>query len=141
MNRVLTPKSYPLIDADLDRFDVFTKQYTQYVGDKLTTVGLRIGEKPNHVVAFFGDRVLIRPNGTYTVQPAVEMSSARWNYLHKVGTPVIAYPCYRGCPNDPPLTTRTRSVAWDVCGEPVVKVDGYAGGIALTHIDVVDGAL
>ncbi|MEY9937339.1 hypothetical protein [Streptacidiphilus sp. MAP5-3] len=67
------------------------------------------------------------------------MNAAEFNRLVPVGAPVIAYPCYRQCPDHAPLTTRTRSVAWDLCGEPVVKVVGRAGGIALTHVDVAAG--
>lgn len=147
MNRLLTPASYELIDAELDRFDVFSKQFTQYVGDKLTTVGMRIGVKPNHTVAFFGDRILIRPNGSYVVRPAAEMTAPRFNYLHKVGTRVVAYPGVR--PEDPlakdlctRLETVTRTPAWTLGhGAAVVSVEGYAGGIALTHIDVIESGV
>jgi hypothetical protein len=145
VNRLLTPQSYPLVDAELDRFDVFAKEFTQYVGDKLTTVGMRIGERPDHVVTFFGDRILIRRNGTYAVQPAAEMTAPRFNYLYKVGTRVVAYPGVR--PEDPVksactrLETVTRTPAWTLGhGDAVVSVEGYAGGIALTHIDVLGGA-
>jgi len=30
--------------------------------------------------------------------------------------------------------TRTRSVAWEVCGQPVVNVEGRSGGYLLTRI-------
>ena len=71
------------------------------------------------------------------------MTADHFNVLYPVGTRVIAYPgcrpphdgsdqCCRG------LDTTTRSRAWNLGhGAPVVKVDGYAGGIALTHIDIV----
>ncbi|MYR55243.1 hypothetical protein GTY54_02940 [Streptomyces sp. SID625] len=36
------------------------------------------------------------------------------------------------------LTTVTRTPAWTLDhGAPVVSVEGYAGGIHLTHIDVI----
>jgi len=58
-----------------------------------------------------------------------------------VGTAVLAYPARR--PEDDSdakvLNTRTRSEPWLVGGQLVVLVDGYAGGIALTHIDEVAG--
>lgn len=85
-----------------------------------------------------------------------------FNRSYPIGTPVIAYPSVRpedpiavayqkrvatghtfGC-TDPctRLVTVTRTPAWALGdGEPVVSVEGYAGGICLAHIDVIqDGA-
>jgi len=71
------------------------------------------------------------------------MTAAQFNARYPVGTPVVAYPGIRPegkyagwtCER---LETITRSVAWELGhGEPVVMVDGYAGGIVLTHIDVI----
>jgi hypothetical protein len=76
MNRLLTPASYPLIDAELDRFNVFAKPFTTWIGDEIITVGMRIGRRPDHIVAYFGDTVLIRPNGTYTVRREVTTGGA-----------------------------------------------------------------
>ncbi|MEE2040082.1 hypothetical protein Q8791_22965 [Nocardiopsis sp. CT-R113] len=57
---------------------------------------------------------------------------AEWNAAHPVGTPVLAWP---GALTDEPLRTRTRSRAWVLdSGYPVAMVDGYAGGILLTHL-------
>lgn len=57
----------------------------------------------------------------------------RWNARYGIGTPVTAYPHAR---TDEPLRTRTRTPAWRIGdGASVVSVDGYAGGIALTHVD------
>jgi hypothetical protein len=69
----------------------------------------------------------------------VNAAADEWNRLHPVGTPVVAYPGVR--PEEFPtiakrLETTTRSVAWMLGGEPVVMVHGYAGGIALSHIDL-----
>lgn len=51
-----------------------------------------------------------------------------------IGTPVHAYP---GTRDAEPFATVTRSEVWQLGdGTPVVAVDGLAGGIALTHIDV-----
>jgi len=36
-----------------------------------------------------------------------------------------------------PTIAPTRSPAWDVCGEPVVKIEGKAGGVSLAHIEIV----
>lgn len=85
------------------------------------------------------------------------MTADEWNALYPVGTPVLAYPgirpehpvavAYRNAAeagrtlrNEPDpckrLETTTRTLAWTLGhGEPVVSVDGYGGGIALTHID------
>ncbi|MFI0897716.1 hypothetical protein [Streptomyces sp. NPDC020983] len=62
----------------------------------------------------------------------------RWNARYPVGTPVTAYPLTRA---DEPLRTRTRTPAWRLGhGDSVVSVDGYAGGIHLTHVDPRGGA-
>lgn len=85
------------------------------------------------------------------------MTAEEWNALYPVGTCVVAYPGVlpdhplaldvqrrRAANNfvDPcdadlarALTTVTRSRAWTLGhGAPVVAVDGYAGGICLTHV-------
>lgn len=73
------------------------------------------------------------------------LTAAEWNARYPVGTPVVAYPMAR--PEHPTYTpaerleTVTRSRAWTLGhGAPVVSVEGYAGGIALTHVDVVPAA-
>ncbi|MEU6237384.1 hypothetical protein, partial [Kitasatospora sp. NPDC047058] len=65
------------------------------------------------------------------------------NDRYPVGTPVTAYPGVRpehpaySALDDHRLETRTRSAAWTLGhGEPVVAVEGYAGGISLEHIDL-----
>ncbi|WP_394436176.1 hypothetical protein [Streptomyces sp. SGAir0957] len=90
------------------------------------------------------------------------MTADEFNAKHPVGTPVVAYPGVR--PDDPlavavrqrqaegryldpqdaelcrALHTVTRTPAWTLgSGDPVVSVDGYAGGICLTHIDIRTG--
>ena len=70
------------------------------------------------------------------------MNADEFNARYPVGTPVMAYPGARPekFPNEKRLQTRTRSVAWTLGhGEPVVKVDGYTGGIALSRVDVIEG--
>lgn len=72
----------------------------------------------------------------------MNLTADQFNRRHPIGTPVIAYPGIR--PEDEQrgwpctrLETRTRSHAWNLGhGEPVVAVEGYAGGIALTHVDL-----
>lgn len=68
--RQLTADNLPAVDAWLDQFDVFAKQHTRYVDGELTTVGLRVGEKPDHFVAFFGDTIVRHADGRYTVRRA-----------------------------------------------------------------------
>ena len=64
----------------------------------------------------------------------VTTDADRWNAAYPVGTPVLAWPVLR---TDEPLHTRTRTPAWRLGdGASVVSVDGYAGGIALTHVEV-----
>jgi hypothetical protein len=84
-----------------------------------------------------------------------------FNAAHPVGTRVMAYPGirpehpvavkYQQCvaegrafgEPDPctRLDTVTRTPAWTLGhGEPVVSVDGYAGGIVLRHVDVIEEA-
>lgn len=77
-----------------------------------------------------------------------DLTADQWNQLHPIGTPVIAYPGVRpeyaaeigaqiGSDICPLLVTRTRSRSWTLGhGEPVVAVEGYAGGISLDHIDL-----
>lgn len=68
---VLTRESYGVMEHALDQAGVFTKAYTEYDdGGRLVTVGMRIGEKPIHVVAMYGDALIRCPNGTFTVRPA-----------------------------------------------------------------------
>lgn len=75
--------------------------------------------------------------------PRTDAERARdaWNLRHAVGTSVFAWPGAR--PEGRRLSTATRSAAWIVCDVAVVAVDGYPGGIALSHIeirDALDGA-
>jgi hypothetical protein len=59
----------------------------------------------------------------------------RWNRDCPVGTPVRAWPGTLG--GGRYLDTSTRTRAWLLGGHTaVVSVDGYAGGIALTHVQV-----
>ena len=63
--------------------------------------------------------------------------AAEWNHAHPVGTPVRYWP---GPKEGPGIESMTRSVAWVVGDhEALVQVEGRAGGIALTHIEVLSG--
>lgn len=71
----LTPRSYSLVAHEIDQLKpwVFTKGYWQEVDGELQVVGLRIGQYPGHVVAYFGDWIVRHPDGGFTVHrsPAV----------------------------------------------------------------------
>ncbi|MFF9271091.1 hypothetical protein [Streptomyces rochei] len=76
---------------------------------------------------------LARQRTSETQKPRGGLTADEFNDRYPVGTPVIAYPDTR---EDPPLLTCTRSRAWELGhGLPVVMVDGYSGGICLTHVD------
>jgi len=63
------------------------------------------------------------------------MKASEWNELYPVGTPVLYYPIL-GEPESE--ETKTRSEAWELGhGEPVVKVEGRAGGVCLEHLRVL----
>jgi len=60
-----------------------------------------------------------------------------WNRDHPAGTPVRIWPGSR--PEGRHIDTVTDSRAWMLGGHtPVVRTAGYRGGIALTHVQVLD---
>jgi hypothetical protein len=66
------------------------------------------------------------------------VTAKEFNALYPVGTRVVAYPDSR---LGRALVTVTRTEAWTLGhGAVVVSVEGYAGGISLTHVDVIGGA-
>jgi hypothetical protein len=73
----LTERSYPRVDHEIDRLGVFAKQFTEMVDGKVTTVGMRIGVKPGHVVACFGDWIIRHPDGRWSVHPAPAAKEAQ----------------------------------------------------------------
>lgn len=63
------------------------------------------------------------------------LSASLFNALNPVGTPVKYWPSLRRGEGH---TSRTTTPAWELgSGTAVVSVEGYAGGIALTHIVVL----
>lgn len=68
----LTPRSYARVAHEIDRLKpwVFTKGYWQNVNGELQIVGLRVGQYPDHVVAFWGDWIVRHPDGRFTVHKA-----------------------------------------------------------------------
>jgi hypothetical protein len=77
--------------------------------------------------------------GTYRQALAfvrADREAAAWNAAHPIGTPVIVTP-YRGCSADLLIKTKTRSAAWPLpSGDPVVLIDGKAGGYVLSFVKV-----
>lgn len=65
---VLTEATYGRIDRWLDDIGIFAKGYWQEVDGKLITTGLRIGEKPGHVVAKFGDTIIWHGDRSFSVR-------------------------------------------------------------------------
>ena len=60
-----------------------------------------------------------------------------WNAVHPIGTRVRYW---RGLRSGEGQVSTTRSEAWRLgSGEPVVMVEGCAGGIALTHVVALGG--
>lgn len=68
----LTPRSYARVAHEIDQSKpwVFTKGYWQTVDGELQVVGLRIGQYPGHVVAYFGDWIIRHPDGGFTIHKA-----------------------------------------------------------------------
>lgn len=65
------------------------------------------------------------------------MTADEFNAAYPVGTRVLAFP---GTQEGLALHTRTRTRAWNIIDRPVVSVEGYAGCVALTHIEIIEGA-
>ena len=60
------------------------------------------------------------------------MTADEFNRRYPVGTRVRYWP---GDTTGPGVESRTRTPAWTIGDHtPVVSVEGYSGGIALTHI-------
>ena|SRR5690348_4088748 len=61
--------------------------------------------------------------------------AAAWNRLVPIGTKVRYWSIAL---EDPSLLTETRSEAWILGhGQPVVKIEGRSGGVAIDHLQVV----
>lgn len=74
----LTPRDYERIADQIDRLRpwIFTKSYWQTVDGELQVVGLRIGQYPDHVVAYFGDWIIRHPDRSFTTHKAPEQVTA-----------------------------------------------------------------
>ena len=64
-----------------------------------------------------------------------KMTADAFNAAYPVGTSVRYWPMVR---EGEGRLGETRSVAWTLgSGDVIVKVSGYAGGIILTHVEVI----
>jgi hypothetical protein len=64
------------------------------------------------------------------------LTAEQWNERYPIGTPVRCWPGFR---EGEGMVTRTRTPAWTLgCGAAVVSVDGKSGGIALTHVELLN---
>jgi hypothetical protein len=74
-------------------------------------------------------------SGTDNCYMCGHRAAENWNQVWSVGTPVTYWP---GDRTGPGRTSVTASPAWVLpSGAAVVEVDGYPGGIALTHIEPI----
>jgi hypothetical protein len=64
-----------------------------------------------------------------------EMLARSWNTLYPVGTLVRYWRMAKE--GEPTGEGKTRSIAWECCGTPIVLIEGNSGGIALTHVEIV----
>ncbi|MEU7596401.1 hypothetical protein AB0B79_25725 [Streptomyces sp. NPDC039022] len=66
----LTTGNIAEVDEWLDEAGTFAKPYVESVAGRLTVVGIRVGLRPDHVVARFGDTLVRHADGTHTVRRA-----------------------------------------------------------------------
>ncbi|MEU4205621.1 hypothetical protein AB0F64_37615 [Streptomyces sp. NPDC026294] len=66
----LTTGNIAEVDEWLDEAGTFAKPYVESVAGRLTVVGIRVGLRPDHVVARFGDTLVRHADGTHTVRHA-----------------------------------------------------------------------
>ncbi|MEU2236116.1 hypothetical protein [Streptomyces vietnamensis] len=67
----LTVDNLARFDDWLDALDIFAKGYWESVDGKLAVTGLRIGSGSDRVVARYGDTIIRRADGSFTVRQAV----------------------------------------------------------------------
>jgi hypothetical protein len=65
----LSPRNITAVDDATDRDGLYAKGYWREVDGKLQVVGLRIGHDENRIVAYYGDTVTRRADGTYSIHP------------------------------------------------------------------------
>ncbi len=63
------------------------------------------------------------------------MNAKQWNENYPIGT-LVKYEPIKGEGYEPPVSTR--SEAWELGhGQPIVKIEGRAGGVCLDHLIVI----
>lgn len=60
----------------LDAENIFTKPYTESFDGAVKIVGLRVGERPGHVVAFWGDTLRRMKDGSFVVMRMMPVTPA-----------------------------------------------------------------
>lgn len=82
---LVTEKTIASVADKLDREGIFTKPYTADTSDGLKTVGLRVGQRPDHVVAYFGDTLRRNAQGRISVWRMTEIKpppSLTWHVVN-----------------------------------------------------------
>jgi len=65
-------------------------------------------------------------------------TAVSWNDAHPIGTAVRYWPIYPPIDGVPPVDMTTRSEAWTLGdGSVVVLIEGKAGGVHLSHVEVL----
>lgn len=88
--------------------------------------GWRMDAPPSTLGAF---------ESAYLAHLAPVLAVEQFNRTTPVGTAVTYWPGFREGDGRPSCT---RTPAWLVSGVPCVSVEGYPGGIALTHVEVTE---
>lgn len=64
----------------------------------------------------------------------IHLDAYEFNKTHIVGTKLRYYPILG---DEECLETKTRSIAWDVCGSTLVKVEGKVGGVCFDNLEII----
>lgn len=72
---LLTKENLNRFDDWLDKLGIYAKGYWEDVDGKLAVTGLRIGSGSDRVVAKYGDTIIRRADGRFTVRTAAEDAS------------------------------------------------------------------
>ena len=67
----------------------------------------------------------------------MNLNVEQFNAKYPVGTDVV----FQIVEGGEGVKTKTRSGAWDLCGHPVVQVEGFTGGVSIAHVTVISHAM